>query len=217
VGRVLSEAQIAALATLASTPIAERFYLAGGTALAVLLGHRESVDLDFFSESPFDPTLEIRPLPSTNWSVASIEPSTAHLWYRSSTGDSVKVSLLGYPYPILRPFHSGKAPLDPRIRLASIEDIVAMKLSAIGSRGSRRDFVDLFFAMKANGLSLQGALSLFAEKFQGTHVDQYHFARALSYFQDAEREPAPKMLVDLDWESVKREFESAARTLILGP
>jgi hypothetical protein len=211
VERVLAESQITTLAALAATQIAARFYLAGGTALALQLGHRVSVDLDFFREEPFDSSQEVSKLPGEGWSISRIEPGTAHLEYQG-----VHVSLLAYPYPLLRPTSIAVAPIDARIRLASIEDIIAMKLSAIGSRGARRDFIDLFFALHRKGLDLLGALSLFDEKFRGVSFDRYHFARALTYFADAEREPMPKMLESVKWDDVRRFFEAQAKALVLG-
>jgi hypothetical protein len=210
VERVLAEPQVATLAALAATPIAARFYLAGGTALALQLGHRVSEDLDFFSEKTFDPSVEISSLPGAGWVVREAASGTAHL-----THAGVRVSLLAYQYPMLRPLGSAPGPVDSRIRLASVEDIIAMKISAIGSRGARRDFVDLYCALNTKGIDLQGALALFDQKFQEARYDRYHFARALAYFADAEREPMLRMLREVSWESVKRFFETQAKELVL--
>ena len=207
--RVLAEPQVATLAALASSSIASRFYLARGTALALQLGHRVSVDLDFFSENTFDPSTEVSAL-GTGWTVREIAPGTAHLSHRG-----VQVSLLAYPYPLLGPLVTAQAPVDARIRLASVEDIIAMKISAVGSRGARRDFLDLYCALKAKGMTLQAALSLFDQKFKQTSYDRYHFARALTFFSDAEREPTLRMLRDESWDAVKRFFEAGAKGLVL--
>lgn len=212
--RVVSGPQVAALAALAATPIAGRFYLAGGTALALHLGHRESVDLDLFREEPFDPTAELAHLRGSSWSVTSSGDSMLHLLYRHAPASPVRVSLLGYPYPLLRPLVPGAARLDSRIRLASVEDILAMKVSAIGRRGSRRDFVDLYCAMKNRSLDLAAALALFDEKYRGVRYDRYHFVRALTYFADADREPMPRMRISLEWDEVKRHFESQACAMV---
>ncbi|MFZ5468549.1 MAG: nucleotidyl transferase AbiEii/AbiGii toxin family protein [Myxococcota bacterium] len=211
-GRVLPEPQVAALAALAKSPLVERFYLAGGTALALQLAHRESYDLDFFREEPFDPTAELAGVVGEGWTVTRTEPSTAHLLFQG-----VRVSLLGYPYPLLRPLVVAPPPWESCVRLASIEDVLAMKLSAVGSRGARRDFVDLFFGMRHLGLGLVDVLALFDQKFRGARYDRYHFARAVTYFADAEKEPIPKMLAPLDWPELKRFFELEAKKLLLSP
>src|SRR5439155_17966505 len=109
---VLPGPQVDALAALAATPIAERFYLAGGTALALQLGHRVSVDLDFFRADSFDPHAEIASLKSPGLTVTRTEEGTAHVVYRG-----VRVSLLGFPYPLLRPLVSSPPPIGDKIRL----------------------------------------------------------------------------------------------------
>jgi hypothetical protein len=85
--------------------------------------------------------------------------------------------------------------------------------SIVAGRGSRKDFVDLR-VLCAGGLSLDAAFDLFERKY-GTHrTDRYHRLRALAYFEDAEREPMPDMLVPFDWEEAKRFFTTEATRLL---
>lgn len=130
----ISGAIEAVLRSLPREFILDRFYLAGGTALALQFGHRRSVDLDFFTPEPFDEEVlvgEIHRLPEFELIAKARETVHAHT-------QGVKLSFLGYAYPVLFPFGSYLG-----ARLADPRDIACMKMSAIASRGTRRDFVDL--------------------------------------------------------------------------
>jgi hypothetical protein len=93
------------------------------------------------------------------------------------------------------------------------QDIAAMKLEAIAGRGSRKDFVDLFVLIRA-GLTLEDVFQLFDRKYGTGRTERYHRLRALSYFEDAEREPMPEMLVPLEWSEVRTFFEREAKRLL---
>jgi Nucleotidyl transferase AbiEii toxin, Type IV TA system len=94
------------------------------------------------------------------------------------------------------------------VPLASVRDIAAMKVEAIASRGARRDFYDLYFICQS-GLSLVKVLEDFDEKFASSHPDRYHRIRAMTYFDDAEREPLPILLRPANWKDVREFFETS--------
>ncbi len=170
-------------------------YLAGGTGLALRFGHRLSLDLDFFSPEQFDEEALLQQLQELpDFSLASKAPYTLH-----ATIGKTKVSFLGYAYPVL--FASttflGVAIADPR-------DIACMKVSAIASRGTKRDFVDLYLCAKHYGLA--EILQMFSEKYARTRFNRIHLFKSLTFFKDAEKDPMPNMLVTLDWEKVKQFF-----------
>jgi predicted nucleotidyltransferase component of viral defense system len=170
------------------------FYLAGGTALALLEGHRVSVDLDLFSPSFDDPeavlvTLEAAHLEAMT---TSISPKTLYLQVQETT-----VSLFGYSYPLVA---SLLRPDNSLLPLASREDIVAMKLAAIASRGSRKDFIDLWLLV-TRYWPLSDCLELYRKKFAARDIG--HVVRSLTYFDDADEEPPLRLLIDLDWEEIK--------------
>ena len=170
------------------------FYLAGGTALALLEGHRVSVDLDLFSPSFDDPeavlvTLEAAHLEAMT---TSISPKTLYLQVQETT-----VSLFGYSYPLVA---SLLRPDNSLLPLASREDIVAMKLAAIASRGSRKDFIDLWLLV-TRYWPLSDCLGLYRKKFAARDIG--HVVRSLTYFDDADEEPPLRLLIDLDWEEIK--------------
>jgi hypothetical protein len=180
---------------LAGRSVLEGFYLAGGTGLALRFGHRRSVDLDFFSEAEFsaaDLAAKLRGLDGLG--DIEVSPGTLHLVLRR-----VKVSFLHYPYPPL--FLASRF---ETLAIADSRDIACMKLSAIASRGSRRDFVDLYVAAKAYGLG--EILEWFDKKYAATPHNRVHLLKSLTYFTDAENEPMPNMLAPLDWSAVKTFF-----------
>ncbi|MEW5878051.1 MAG: nucleotidyl transferase AbiEii/AbiGii toxin family protein [Acidobacteriota bacterium] len=181
------------------------FYLAGGTALALRLGHRLSDDLDFFS-SQFEDVDELRAglqkfLPDLT--VTSVAPRTL---YGLLSG--VQLSFFGYRYPLL----AAPEKLAPELLpVASVADIAAMKLAAVASRGSRKDFVDLWFVLQ-QGIALPELLEWFQQKYQATDIG--HVVRALVYFDDAEEEPELRMLQPAPWTEVKAFLRAAVERLL---
>ncbi len=198
---ILSESQKSALAVLSQQPAARTFYLAGGTALALQLGHRESLDFDFFRERGFDPQELLRQLPAAR--VLQEERDTLTVEVRG-----VKTSFFGYPHPLLRPAVSGPAGFG----VADVSDIAAMKLAAIAGRGSRKDFVDLFFICR-QCFPLKEAILFLQAKFPAHQYDLYHILRSLTYFSDAEAEPMPVMRAPVAWEEIKSFFVHEATRL----
>lgn len=192
-----------ALRDLQSVPVAARFYLAGGTGLALELGHRRSVDLDFFLSEEFDVELIVQKIQQLEgFALVSKSPNTLY----ANIGET-KVSFIAYLYPVLFPFRQflGANVADPR-------DIGCMKLSAMASRGTKRDFVDLYFLSQRYGIA--ELLIWFQRKFAQTNYSMVHVLKSLAYFEEAEQDPMPDMLVSLSWDDVKRFFErEAARHL----
>ncbi|MGH7819003.1 MAG: nucleotidyl transferase AbiEii/AbiGii toxin family protein [Candidatus Binatia bacterium] len=121
----------------------------------------------------------------------------------------VTTSFFLYPYRQLEE----PEPTDWGFGLALDADIAAMKVAAIAGRGSRKDFVDLRVLCRA-GLTVESAFDLFEQKFGTRRTDRYHRLRALTYFDDAEREPMPDMLVPFDWSEAKRFFTTEATRLL---
>ena len=118
-------------------PILDDFYLVGGTALALHLGHRISVDLDLFSNSEFDTQEMIQQLEnkiSINKIIGEAKNSL------NLVIDNVEVDILRHNYPLIEPVS-----IIDNIRLLSDKDIAALKLSAIARRGSKKDFYDVYF------------------------------------------------------------------------
>jgi hypothetical protein len=192
---VLSPAAEETIKHLGALESIRSFYLAGGTGLALHLGHRRSVDLDLFSEQPFDEeVLLANLLPLKDLSVIARARQTLHLHIFDT-----KVSFLGYSYPALFPFEFFRD-----FAVADIVDIACMKLSALASRGTRRDFVDLYVIAQTHGLA--HLLEQFDRKFAQVDYNKVHILKSLVFFTDAEKEPMPDMLIPLSWETVRSYF-----------
>ena len=176
------------------------FYLAGGTGLALRLGHRSSLDLDLFSADRLLARSDRMALKKDLEASGKVEileekDGTCHLRLGKTA-----VSLFHYPYKLLKPPSEWT-----RLKVASGEDIAAMKLSAVISRGSKKDFVDLFFLCRTHKAA---DLFKWAErKFPGHPNFSVQAAKALVYFEDAEKEPMPRMLKPAAWTEIKAFFE----------
>ncbi len=176
------------------------FYLAGGTALALRLGHRISLDLDLFSPSCALTrgdrlVLKEKLKASGHIEVVDEKDGTYHLRLGTTA-----VSLFHYPYPEL----AGSADWNG-LKVASVEDIAAMKLAAVLGRGSKKDFIDLYFIFRL--FRAARVMAWGARKFPDQPNFELQAAKALVYFDDAEKEPAPRMLKTVVWKDVKRFFE----------
>jgi hypothetical protein len=182
------------------------FYLAGGTAAALQLGHRISVDLDFFTSEPLD----ARQLLQRARRVGTFDLQTESQGTLIGTLQGARVSFFNYPYPLLEP-----TPSLCGVRIASLVDIGLMKLTAASQRGSRKDFVDLFFICR-QVKPLSELLALLSEKYQGVKYSLPHLLRSLVYFDDAEAEPMPHMLKPMRWAQVKRFFEKEVAVVAKG-
>jgi hypothetical protein len=185
----------ATLRALRDRSLLDQFYLAGGTGLALQLGHRLSHDLDFFANQLFDEEILLQRVQTLeSFSLTANAPHTIHAIIRGT-----KVSFLGYVYPLLFPtaHFLDVAVADPR-------DIACMKISAIASRGTKRDFVDLYVSAQRFGLA--DLLRLFERKYEQAKYQKIHLLKSLAFFEDAEKDPMPDMLVPLDWNHVKQFF-----------
>ncbi|MEK7098952.1 MAG: nucleotidyl transferase AbiEii/AbiGii toxin family protein [Patescibacteria group bacterium] len=193
----VSEATRKDLDVLISAGVTDGFYLAGGTALAFLLSHRESHDLDFFMRDAFDEdALTARLEIAGTFSLEKKEKGTV----RGMFGATL-VSFFHYPYPLLEDPH-----MRERVMLASLADIACMKLDALASRGARRDFVDMYVILHEQGFSLPRLLQLFAEKYASLDYNLLHIQKGLVYFEDAERDPMPRMIRPVAWQDIKDFF-----------
>jgi hypothetical protein len=186
-------------------PIGE-FYLAGGTALALRHGHRRSVDFDFFRQESFDTEALAVSLHGAFGDMQRLPTGEQTLYVRVR---GVTTSFFRYPYRMLDPTE----PTVWGFGLASDADIGAMKVEAVAGRGSRKDFVDLRLLCRS-GVSLERLFEFFDAKYGTARTERYHRLRALTYFEDAEQEPMPDMLVPFDWDEAKRFFTAEATRLL---
>lgn len=177
------------------------FVLVGGTALALQLGNRKSIDLDLFSNTDFSSNELLISLLNDYQIVVNNQLSQTLI----STINEVEVDFIKFHYPFIRPIA-----IIENIRMASLEDIAAMKLDAITGRGSKKDFYDLFFLLKQ--YSIDELFSFYTEKYP--HQTTFHVARSLTYFEDAEMQPNPVVFdKTITWEVVKQTIISSIQSL----
>jgi nucleotidyltransferase AbiEii toxin of type IV toxin-antitoxin system len=165
--------------------------LVGGTSLALQIGHRKSIDLDLFGNLDADEFTVSKKLNDLG-SVSVLKKSENINIYSI---DGIKVDIVNYPYPWLQ-----KVIVEDNLRLADARDIAAMKLSAITNRGTKKDFIDLFFLLKE--FTLSRILGFYSRKYHDG--SEFLVLKSLSYFDDAEKEESPNMLIDIDWNEIKK-------------
>lgn len=176
----------------------KNFYLAGGTALALQLGHRRSIDLDFFCYKKFVISrLKTHLSRQVKISLRAEEEGTLHI-----VVGGVRVSFLHYPYSLSYP----KIKYEYNY-LADWRDIAVMKLDAVSSRGSKKDFIDLYFLLDKRSLS--SLFNIFDKKFKQIDYNKAHILKSLVYFKQAETEPMPIMIRPVKWSQVKKELVRA--------
>lgn len=178
-------------------------YLAGETALALHLGHRFSEDLDFFTQNDFSTKSQVQfmsiigdfRLNQTSWGTILGE------------FEGVKFSLFHYQYKLIE---------KPQLilnhtNLASLADIAAMKIAAIADRGTKRDFIDLFFLAKV--FPTEKMLMFYDQKYKNLQASKTHVLRSLFYFAEADNDAPPQMIQAVDWQEVKKFFEQEVKKI----
>ncbi|GAB4443749.1 MAG: nucleotidyl transferase AbiEii/AbiGii toxin family protein [Anaerolineae bacterium] len=184
---------------------AARFYLAGGTALALRLGHRRSVDLDFFSASDEVTRASRQEILDglSSYAPQAIEAVDGNLLLEVS---GLHIGFFGYGYQLLEPTDHVE-----QVALASVVDIGLMKLDALISRGSRKDFYDLYFI--AQQVSIPSLLAMAETKYPYARDFPLMAVEGLVFFDNADRDFQPVMLVDVAWEEVRQFFIQQAQDL----
>lgn len=184
------------LALIGESGLLKNAYLAGGTALALQIGHRESVDFDFFTMRAFNETAMVQRLNKLlpDFYLERKEWRTI-LGYVGKT----RFSYFFYEYPLLF-----KAKKWNGVDMADPRDIAAMKIAALADRGTKRDFIDLYFIFEVEKIvSLDEALRIYDKKFKKLKQNKLHIIKSLAYFGDAESEKMPRMFKPVNWKKVK--------------
>lgn len=173
------------------------WYLAGGTALALQFGYRQSVDLDFFtSRKDFDIQVLIDTFQNTDWTTTSRENITV---YGELFG--AQISFIGYPqFMPQHPFHPYGI-----VQILDAYDIAVMKIMAVSQRGAKRDFYDLYW-YSMNKEPLPEVLKRIPIQYPNRNHNFHHLLKSLTYFDDAEQDPDPVIFFDTTWQKVKEFF-----------
>lgn len=184
------------LKELQKDPKLEGFSLAGGTALALLIGHRKSIDLDLFSTQSFDAEKLRHYLEDTyNFHTDLIRPNTLKGFI-----EGVAIDCLTHNYKDLEPRVESEG-----IRLYGYRDISAMKLNAIADNGTRiKDFVDV--AYLSTHLSLTEMFESYIEKYPTSNVARP--LRALTYYGDIDFDAQVDLIgEEFDWKKISKRLE----------
>lgn len=177
-------------------------YLGGGTATALHLGHRRSFDLDFFTPTEFV---------ETQWEQRLTKELGFKLIQRDwqtliGTVAGVKISLFGYKYKLIRRFEKFY-----QIKVASLPDLAAMKLETVIGRGTKRDFIDIYFLAQKYGL--RELFEFYQEKYGNLEERELILKKGLIFFEEADKEEMPKMLVKANWNEIKKWILGEVRKL----
>lgn len=194
------------LSRIGQQPFAQRFYLAGGTALALQLGHRRSIDLDFFAAEDELMDTTRREIISTLEQHAKVEVREDVIGNLLLHVNDLSVGFFSYGYRLLETVTSPDLP-----RLASPADIGLMKLDALIARGARKDFIDLYFIGQT--WPLEKLLELRPLKYPRARNFEVMLLEGLTNFDNADLDTQPQMLLPIDWEQVKAGCAIAARQL----
>jgi len=183
------------LTELMDKPYLKGFCLVGGTALSLQIGHRISIDLDMFTNAPFDVN-ELKSNLEDDYPVFQVILESQNTLITNI--NNIKVDFIrfkyGFTYPIIT---------ENEIRLVNIKDIAPMKLDAITGRGKKKDFYDLYFLLKK--YALPEILDLYKPKYQHTTI--FHVIKSITYFHEADAEPDP-VIIDksVTWIKVKKKL-----------
>ncbi len=196
---ILDNKRIELLRKIVKTVSLNNYYMAGGTALSLQLNLRESFDFDFCVLDMFNSDVLISELKS----IGNIEVKQNQKGTVDVLLDGVQVSFFFYPNNLVDDIVNNNE--IPDLKMASILDIAAMKVAAIGGRGAKKDFFDLYNIMKKCNIDTEKLASAVIKKF-GTNVNYVNMIMGLSYFEDAESEELPRTFVEYDWNTIKQFF-----------
>ncbi len=205
--KVLTKNSLELLKEFESGPssILENWMLAGGTGLALQLGHRISDDFDFFrTDFPDAGELHEQLRGYGQYETLQEASHTLTVLFRDT-----KLSFFKAGSPFIFRGITYRS-----FRVADIREIALMKLLAICNRGSRKDFIDLYIILRGE-TTLQDYFRLLPEKYGTPRINTYNILKSLTYFEDAEKEPMPRMLVPFSWEECKAFCIRAAHSIVL--
>jgi len=178
------------------------FILVGGTGLALMIGHRKSVDIDMFTLKDFDAEYILEKLESDlDFHMDFLGRNTI-----KGLSNGIKVDLLGHKYPLI-----GEIVKSESIRIASLDDISAMKLNSIANDGTRvKDFIDLYFLIAQHDFNVEKLLNNYEAKY--TRRNTMHVLKSLNYFEDVDLNDWPDLIInkDISWNDIMNALDKAS-------
>ena len=192
---VLPEPTRKLLDKFSSENLPAKSYLGGGTAIALWLGHRQSVDLDWFTSQEFDEKMW-----QMKWETELGFTLRGRDWQTlNGEIESVKTALYFYKYPLI-----DKTISYNNLKIGGLKDLAAMKMDTVISRGTKRDFIDLYFLTKKFGA--RQMFEFYDYKYGNLADRELMIRKALVYFREADEDEMPRMLIPVNWEVVKSYF-----------
>jgi predicted nucleotidyltransferase component of viral defense system len=197
------------LRELQKSEILNEFILAGGTALAMQLGHRKSIDLDLFSQND----IEVNSILEYLEERFGFELDFSAKNTLKGSIQKVKIDLITHKYPFVKePVHL------EGIRVFPVEDIAAMKLNAIAGDGTRsKDFIDVYFLLKQ--FAVKELLAFYGAKYNKRNL--IHIVKSLNYFEDIDTHDWPEMIKEKDLtlsevkQSIKKQILSYSKKYLI--
>lgn len=180
--------------------------LAGGTALALHMGHRISIDLDFFTVSDFFTERIFSKIKGRGYTFRLISEGDGYFLIEV---EGIKVSMSKYEYPFIE-----KTITFEGIKVAGISDIASMKVIAISQSGTKRDFVDLYFILQ--DMPFHKIAEHMVKRFGKERINPIHIGKSFVYFSDAESHPEPEYLKgkEVSWDQIKKFFRNHVKQIV---
>jgi len=202
----ISDGLFETLQVLSKVPELSNFYLVGGTALALQIGHRKSDDLDFFSEKSFDTQSvkqALNSLPGKATLLAEKPTGLSYVYDPPNEDEHFKIDIYNWSVKFIKP-----AVEVGSVKMASLEDIAAFKLDAVSSRKEYKDYVDI--AKLLEHFSFRDLMAFHREKFP--YADPRVVLAEISNTDGIEKSVKPKMLLPLSpVEGVLKVYEAVKK------
>ena len=183
------------LKVLMQQPLLNDMRLVGGTSLALQYGHRRSVDLDFFGHTTED-VEELTTILSR--CAKDVIRGNCSKSIKAYFLNNIKVDIVNYKYRWI-----DEPVISDGLRLASPKDIAAMKFNAVMGRGTKKDFVDVYFLLRH--YTFEEIMQFYLQKY--TDGSEYRALLSMTYFADADPQPMPYMFQQVEWEIIKEEIK----------
>ena len=181
----------------------EQFRLVGGTALSLLLGHRNSIDLDLFTDVPFDSEVIASVLSNQFPQFLAQEKKGPRLFFTYI--NNVKVDFVHTFEKFTFAYNTTEG-----VRFAALEEIIALKLNAVAGRGAKKDFWDLYELL--NHYTFDQMMSFYNKRYPNNAPIMV--LKSFTYFVEADLEPDPYCFKKLNWENIKKEIKKKFNTYI---
>ena len=202
----VDKAVLSLLYALQEKEYLKHFFLVGGTGLALMIGHRKSKDIDLFTTRDFDTEILLEKLESDfDFSMDFIEKNTI-----KGYADGVKVDFSAHKYPMIN-----KRLEIEDLRIASLDDISAMKVNSIANDGTRvKDFIDLYFLVSEHDYKVEKLLKNYEAKY--TQRNAMHALKSLNYYNDVNIADWPELLKnkEISWKEIKNSIDKACKEYI---